>query len=832
MRLDAMDAVRRAKADFTKRVHSLGKVVAKNDAKANKKIEKLTGVVRRNEAKSRSGRKLIAALEESNKAELKVSLRGAIMKGEKRANGLMKMSKKMNKATVAATKMRLSTEISRLSKETHKSLEAIALASKSARAQLKKEMLYAIRSSADVAKKDLGLAVRNAKKKMVKFLAKSARIKARSAMQRKALAASIARNSRSVSRMLRDAVATQSRAQLALHAETAKKIKRTNTRVTAYAKRMAANARKTAADLKANTAVIMGKISAERSRAKAAVRGARAADAARFGSAMKFLGKSLRKAERESNAKFGKAYRTMAKNRAHADQALATSTNGLNDALAKQAALADSRFSKTVKSLGKARAQAARQVRQLRKGFTTALYGVTAHIKDVETRVTGEISVVSGEVISLKANQMRVNRRVSAEIRRVSKLSNQRYSQARRARGKLKRLMDENKAAASAEVSALRKSTQTRLTHLRSRAARNRVEMARDLTKATKKMYERMAQMQKVNSKSNRKMNRSISASAVATRNALRRAKQLFAAKVVMVSNTVAANLKRNTRDIARLTGVVHNIKKASAADRKLIRVQTKSLEADMNKSITRAIQIGEAKAKAVEQRIASNLKGTKRFLQVELSAKCERMADNVFKIVNGKRQKIADNYLSLKAYAVSVADKVTDYVGKGKGRNLSSIGDLLTTIGAIGAVRAAKAVGLGLGGSKIPALFSGKSVKVSNAVSKINGLVNEYTQSVAQVRARWPLGLGKYLLDKLEVSMMAKGVLEVDKISGKHGNFVFVNGRSVGLSNKLTDFSTLAARMTTYEGTLAKLTAKLSTKIKSHSKKKFFAKPPEWNGQ
>merc|ERR1719355_238318 len=99
------------------------------------------------------------------------------MKGEKRANGLLKMSKKMNKATVAATKMRLSTEISRLSKETHKSLEAIALQSKAARAQLKKEMLYAIRSSADVAKKDLALAVRNAKKKMVKFLAKSARIK-------------------------------------------------------------------------------------------------------------------------------------------------------------------------------------------------------------------------------------------------------------------------------------------------------------------------------------------------------------------------------------------------------------------------------------------------------------------------------------------------------------------------------------------------------------------------------------------------------------------------------------------------------------------------------
>merc|ERR1711959_640041 len=136
-------------------------------------------------------------------------------------------------------------------------------------------------------------------------------------------------------------------------------------------------------------------------------------------------------------------------------------------------------------------------------------------------------------------------------------------------------------------------------------------------------------------------------------------------------------------------TGVVHNTAKAAAADRKLIREQTRSMEADLNKSVVRAIQIGEAKAKAVEQRIAARLKKSKRYLQVELSQRCERMADNVFKIVNGKRQKIADNYLSLKAYAVAAADLVIDYRKKGKnGRNLSSIGDLLQTVAALGAVK------------------------------------------------------------------------------------------------------------------------------------------------
>merc|ERR1711964_345100 len=141
-----------------------------------------------------------------------------------------------------------------------------------------------------------------------------------------------------------------------------------------------------------------------------------------------------------------------------------------------------------------------------------------------------------------------------------------------------------------------------------------------------------------------------------------------------------------------------------------------------------------------------------------------------------------------------------------GKGRNLSSIGDLLKTVGALGAVRAPKAEGLGMGGSTIPPVFSGKNIKVPKAVAAINGLVNEYTQSTAQVRARWPMGLGKYLLDKLEISMMAKGVLQVDKVQGKPGNFV-------------------------YEAVLAKLTSKLTVGPKKNPKK-FFAKPPEWQGQ
>merc|ERR1712072_661943 len=295
---------------------------------------------------------------------------------------------------------------------------------------------------------------------------------------------------------------------------------------------------------------------------------------------------------------------------------------------------------------------------------------------------------------------------------------------------------------------------------------------------------------------------------------------KMFDSKIVQLTNTVAANAAKVERGIAHLTGVVNDISKANAADRALIRKQTKAMERDLNTAVTRAISIGEAKARAVEQRVAAHLKKTKSYLQTELIEQSEKAADNVFAILNGKRQHIADNYLSLKADAVSAKDKIEDYKGAGKGLALSSIGDLLGSVGALSAIKAN------------PALFSGGNFKSAGSVKAINGLVNEFTQQCNQVRNRWPMGLGKYLLDKLEQSMTGKGVLQVDKVDGHHGNYVYVNGRSVGLSNKLSDFSTLATKMVDYEAVLAKLTAKIQpSPPHGAGVKRVTAGPPQWQG-
>merc|ERR1712167_295821 len=103
--------------------------------------------------------------------------------------------------------------------------------------------------------------------------------------------------------------------------------------------------------------------------------------------------------------------------------------------------------------------------------------------------------------------------------------------------------------------------------------------------------------------------------------------------------------------NLAHATGLTMDWKTASKAGREAIRRIRDGMVADLNKDI-KAIQIGEAKIKAVEETAMLSIKKEKRALLTTISSSVENMADNVFATVQRKRDKIADNYLSLKAYA------------------------------------------------------------------------------------------------------------------------------------------------------------------------------------
>merc|ERR1712199_80775 len=315
-------------------------------------------------------------------------------------------------------------------------------------------------------------------------------------------------------------------------------------------------------------------------------------------------------------------------------------------------------------------------------------------------------------------------------------------------------------------------------------------------TRATKALYKRMASAKKAQAKSLKGLKAKLAGSTAAAKGALKAAKASFKAKVLTMTSLMTMNQKRYERGLKRVTGLTHSWKK---------------------------------KAKKAEAAALSNMKKSKKALSTFAASTIERMANGVFKTIQGGRHKVADNYLSLKAYAATGKDAITDYMKKSKRSGLSSIGDLLVTVGRLSDVKVSKSEGVGAGAKSLPAIFGAKNVKAKNAVSSINFLVNEYTRTLTSVQQRWPMGLGKYLLAKVETNMQKSGILEVDRLPGKSKNFVFVNAQQVGLSSKLSDFAGLAVKMTSYQATLTGMAAKVAKKAKAS--KAVFVKPPEWQG-
>merc|ERR1712139_609379 len=495
-RLDIADELRAAKTDFSKRMAALHSNIVRNDKKFEGKMDKLAGIVRSNAVKNARGRAQLKSIMDANKKILHANVEEAVHKGEVRMMKAEQKLKDMNKKTKASLNMRITSEVSKLAKESAAQIENLRLSSKGARAEMKRELLYAVRSAAAEAKKNLVAAVRVAKVGFAAANAKEAAAAKKNAAGRAAIARSIAASKKASQRSLKDAVGAMNRSLLALKTETAKKIKKTNHKVTAYAGALKKEAKDVDAAMKANMAALISKINRARAGAKSSINRANAASAAGFRAAMKAVSGAMKAAQKRASSKFGKLYVNMARNRARSDAMLAGSVKSINDGIAKQAALADSRFSKTVKNIAAARAQAAKQVSDARKTFATAIVSTVAAVKDQESRLSGEIAVVSGEVARNRAIQLRVNRRTNAELKRITKLSNDRHSASIRARGKLRALLDENKRAASEEVGALNKLFVGKLSKIRRRAAKDRIEAARDLSKASQRLYSKLAGIQ------------------------------------------------------------------------------------------------------------------------------------------------------------------------------------------------------------------------------------------------------------------------------------------------------------------------------------------------
>jgi hypothetical protein len=831
MKLKAAAELRDARADFTKRLGDLTGTVENNLKKNNKAVLDLTGVVEADAIKSAEGRAQLRVVSNANHDAMKSAIAAAVAKGETQALKIEKHAKEMNDATGAAMKARINKEIKTLRDSVHSQLNEIKLESAEARAQMKKQTLAAVDDAAKLAAKNLKDAVAWSEGELSALNAKLLAEEKKGGAERAAMKSQIAADKAHAMQQIANAVAAQEAALLAQKEETAKEIKKTNTNLAAAATEMEANAAAVKAQMATNSAAIKASLDKAREAARAQLAAVSEASAERYDAVVKAVTDGIDSATKAADKKFAEHSKMMAKQRREVAEALAARTAQLNNKIAAFSALEDVRFSKTVKDLKAARAEAKEAVDQARADMKVGIAKAISTLKKSENEVQGRLQVVSDMLLSDKASQAIINAKVKGELGRITKLSNQYKSTNAKARGVIKALEDQNKKIAAQATKSLSEEAHADIKKLRSKQARDVISFKQDLTIATEKLYAKMGEDSLAQQTEMTNLHSQLSSSKAATANALKNAKTLFDSRTNTLVNKITQNQKSYERGMAKATEQTMDWKKASADGRANIRAVRKVMVDDLEKNIARAIQLGEARQKQVLETAMANIATEKKALLTTIGEAVENMADNVFATVNSNRQKIADNYLSLKAYAATAADQVQDYLAKGKGRNLSSLGDLLKSIGALKDVKALAAKGVGFGGKTIELPFSGSVVKADDSVSKVNGLVNEYLGMMTGVKARWPLGLGKYLIAKLEVAMQGTGALEVDKISDKAGNFVFINAHAVGLSSKLSDFETLAVRMTHYEKMLSTMTAKLpATKLagKGHLVK---VAPPQWQG-
>merc|ERR1712093_678010 len=279
-KMDAEAALRNAKRSFTTRVAGLNKTVRHLERKHNARIQKLTGVVVKNDIKDAAGRARLRSISKFNKAQLKSAVRDAIHKGEQRALKIEKKMKAINKKTRAALNNRVSTEISALAKNIHSQIDELNLQTKAARAEMRKEVLYAIKSAAAIAKANLKKKVAWAEAQFASLHKGLSAEEKKGGAARAALSASIARNKKHVIDQIGDAVATQQRALLGLKEETAK------------------NARIVAAQMKSDTAAINAKLEAARKAAVVELAAVNAASAARYTAVVKTVEKGVESARK------------------------------------------------------------------------------------------------------------------------------------------------------------------------------------------------------------------------------------------------------------------------------------------------------------------------------------------------------------------------------------------------------------------------------------------------------------------------------------------------------------------------------------------------------
>merc|ERR1712159_865680 len=324
-----------------------------------------------------------------------------------------------------------------------------------ARASMKKQLLAKMAVNARRAKAALD---RNMRRVQAKFAAQAelANKRNKATIRRSRKTREIMRkNKRAAARSLKIAVLNQQRALAALASATNAKIKQTNSHIAANAAQIRENAKKARKDLEKSMARFdhkMANVQEEAKKGRSKLAAQAGAQDKRF---RQYANNKIKEITANTASQFRKVRATMARDRAHADMALKHASARMDAALNANKALQDRRFAKTVSDIAAAKKEANDRVRKFRRDFKVSILQLSGVVHEQAAKLNNRVTQLSGVVQNNKLEQAKVNRQVSAELKRMVKIGDARYKEHLKKNKELRSLMARNKAETAAKMQKL-----------------------------------------------------------------------------------------------------------------------------------------------------------------------------------------------------------------------------------------------------------------------------------------------------------------------------------------------------------------------------------------
>merc|ERR1712139_576475 len=201
-----------------------------------------------------------------------------------------------------------------------------------------------------------------------------------------------------------------------------------------------------------------------------------------------------------------------------------------------------------------AKKEANARVSKFRRDFKVSILQLSGVVHEQAAKLNNRVTQLSGVVQNNKLEQAKVNRQVSAELKRMVKIGGARYKEHLKKDKELRRLMAKNKAETARRMQKLSNSFFQQISKIRKQTRRDRAHAERRLASKTNHLYAVLAKNQKAQEAANHALSAATRRAKMDAEAALRSAKHSFTTRVAGLSKTVRTLERKHNGEIQKLT--------------------------------------------------------------------------------------------------------------------------------------------------------------------------------------------------------------------------------------------------------------------------------------